>query len=65
MTRLARVRDTDACHGEEVYVRYASPLFFCYLRSQLNTSSDESTRERYGNDFKQQFAAHIGKRLDD
>lgn len=27
MTRLARVRDTDACHGEEVYVRYASPLF--------------------------------------
>lgn len=35
MTRLARVRDTDACHGEEVYVRYASPLFFCYLRSPL------------------------------
>lgn len=28
MTRLARVRNTDACHGEEVYVRYASPLFF-------------------------------------
>ena len=27
MTRLARVRNTDACHGEEVYVRYASPLF--------------------------------------
>lgn len=34
MTRLARVRDTDACHGEEVYVRYASPLF-CYLRYPL------------------------------
>lgn len=42
MTRLARVRDTDACHGEEVYVRYASPLFYGMIPATIRT--------KYGND---------------
>ena len=43
MTRLARVRNTDACHGEEVYVRYASPLFL--LSSQPTETHHPMSRQ--------------------